>query len=83
MKLNIDRDNNVAYLYLDEKKANVEGIVGQSLTLITFDEDGMVDQDMGIIVDFDRDGGVVGFEFLNARTQLAEVWDRAIDPLSA
>jgi uncharacterized protein YuzE len=63
MNLTIDQETNVAYILLGESRPSVRQTV--------------LDR-MQIIVDWDEDGGIVGFELLNARTQLGKLWDEAL-----
>lgn len=78
MNLEIDRSENLAYIHVvDRSEEELKGIVDRSV----FVKDNE-DIDMNIVIDFDKDGGIVGFELLNARTQLGKAWDEAIDPLS-
>lgn len=63
MKLSIDHDNNVAYLMLGPERPSVRQVALD---------------DGNLVVDFDETGAVLGFEFLNARTQLTTEWDNSL-----
>lgn len=64
--LQIDRENNVAYLTLGESDRN-------STRYVPALEFGDIDLDL--VIDYAADGSIIGFEFLNARVQLGPVWD--------
>jgi uncharacterized protein YuzE len=84
MSLDIDRENNVAYLsFIERDPEQQHDIVERSVPLAILDDGLCWDgHEAEVVVDFDKDGGIVGIELLNARTQLGVLWDRAIDPLS-
>jgi uncharacterized protein YuzE len=56
MKIELDKKNNIGYIYIDEKKKN------QIAETIELDGD--------INIDMAKDGSIVGIEFLNANEQL-------------
>lgn len=60
--LSIDVENNVAYLTLAGGRSYRQTILDR----------------MGLVVDWDGEGGIAGIEFLAARAQLGRVWDDAI-----
>lgn len=63
MDLEIDTEHNVGYLLLDKERP----IKRQTVL-----------NRMGLVVDWDGDGGIVGIEFLAARAQLGPVWDEML-----
>ncbi len=56
MKIELDKINNIGYIYIDEKKKNQ---IAETIELV-----GEINVDMA------KDGSIIGIEFLNANEQL-------------
>ena len=77
MNITLDRSVDAAYVSLIPPDERVYGVAAESVTLEELAEDAGIDALHSLVLDFDRDGRLIGIEVLAARDVLRESTLRA------
>ena len=72
MNVKWDRDADAAYISLIPEKERVQGVSSDSVTLEDVAEETGIEALHSLVLDFDRDGRLIGIEVLAPRASLRE-----------
>jgi uncharacterized protein YuzE len=67
-----DREADAAYISLVPEEERVQGVSSDSITLEDVAEESGIEAMRSLVLDFDRDGRLIGIEVLAPRTTLRE-----------